>query len=150
METNTSNAIFIGVATFIFISAISATIILMMILSDITKVSLEKMQDADSTTLAVSEDINSNVITGHDILSYYANYVVPENEDFVFKTCTNKLSNSCSDLTEDFFKNKLDKYFIRYTSTTKNAYGEEVPLIKFVYCGLSYEECAEIEENTTR
>ena len=150
METNTSNAIFIGVATFIFISAITATIILVGIINNIAKVSLEKMGDADTTVLAVSDEINSNVITGHDVLSYYANYVVPQNDNFVFKKCVNAQSTSCSDLTEDFFKDKLDKYFIRYVSTTKNAAGEEVPFVRFVYCGLSYDECVDIEEKTTR
>lgn len=150
METNTSNAIFIGVATFMFIAALSATLILMALIENITKVSLETISSADSTILTVPKETNSNIITGKDVLSYYANYVVPENDEFVFKECKDNSNKGCRDLTEDFFKNKLDKYFIRYTSTTKNARGEEIPLIKFVYCGLSQEECADIEEKATR
>ncbi len=150
METNTSNAIFIGVATFIFVSAISATLILLSLIENISKVSLEKVQDVDATILQVNEEINSNVVTGHDLLSYYSNYVVPQNDNFIFKQCQDNNMRGCTTLTDTFFKEKLDKYFIKYTSTTRNKRGEEVPLIQFVYCGDDYKSCADIEEKTTR
>ncbi len=150
MESNTSNAVFIGVSTFIFVAAISTTLILLSIVENIAKVSLEKIEDVDKTVLQVSDEVNSNIVTGHEVLTYYANYVVPQNEEFVFKQCSDSTFKSCTDLTDTFFRDKLDKNFIKYTSTIKNKNGEEVPLIRFVFCNSDEKQCADIEFNTTK
>lgn len=150
MESNTSNAIFIGVSTFIFVAAISTTLILLSIVENMSKISLEKIGDVDKTVLQVSEEVNSNIVTGHEVLTYYANYVVPQNDDFVFKQCSDSSFKSCTDLTDNFFRDKLDKNFIKYTSMTKNKNGEQVPLIRFVFCNKPDKQCAEIEYDTTK
>ncbi|MEG2711728.1 MAG: hypothetical protein RR988_01770 [Clostridia bacterium] len=84
MEENTSNALFIGTSVFIFVAAISSAIILLSTISKVSSLSLEKLGSADKTILERVDIPPAYVIKGVDVMSYYANYVVPGNSAFEF------------------------------------------------------------------
>lgn len=84
MDENISNGLYIGVTVMIFIAAISTALILMSTITRLSDLSLETLDKADKNIIETPELPNAYVITGAEILSYYSNYVMPQNTEFEF------------------------------------------------------------------
>ena len=84
MEENISDALHIGVSVFMFVAAISASLLLMQNISKMSELSLESLGKMDSNILERNVVPAAYVVTGSEVISYYSNFVMPENDQFEF------------------------------------------------------------------
>ncbi len=84
MEENLNDALHTGVTIFIFVAAVSVALLLMQNISKMAELSLESLETMDKNVIQRTQVPAAYVVTGAEIMSYYSNYVMPENTDFEF------------------------------------------------------------------
>ena len=123
MEENISDALHIGVSVFMFVAAVSASLLLMQSISNMAELSLESLDSMDKTVIERTTVPPAYVVTGSEIISYYSNYVMPANTNFDFFIDTaNTLTATDTEIGyEKDHKPKIDPtpYINRCTQLTK-------------------------------